>query len=198
MAAAVFVLHVSPAAAPPVLSGISSVALLFSHQSFSLLNCSFLPSELTLAGVRPSSLLCVCMALLGTGLSLTAHFVKSLSFVCDDSPPRISACLPNSRGQKDPRLLPKHLNAIQPVTFIHPSSLASSPCVAVCLSFLSGSPGAYILHLTSNSRASSLDGSPRKQPSLPTHTQFPRYYATAGGKHHDTSHTLCSRSSPSQ
>lgn len=55
----------------------------FSHHSFSLLNCTlFLLSELALARVR--------MVLLGTGLSLTAHFVKSLSFVCDDCPPRIS------------------------------------------------------------------------------------------------------------
>lgn len=145
------------------------------------------------------------MTLLGTGLSWTARFVKSLSLWWLPPSYLRAACVPNSRGQKDARLLPKHLNTSQPATFIYPSSLASSRRVAVFLSFLSASLRTDILHLTSNSRALSVDGSPRKQPSLPTppppqthmHTQFPMYYATAGGKHHDSSHTLCSRSSPS-
>lgn len=108
------------------------------------------------------------MTLLGTGLSWTARFVKSLSLWWLPPSNLRAACVPNSRGQKDARLLPKHLNTSQPTTFIYPSSLASSRRVAVFLSFLSASLRTDILHLTSNSRALSVDGSPRKQPSLPT------------------------------
>lgn len=81
--AAVFILpcHLPLLPSFPLSPPLQLTVLPFSHHSLSLLNCtSFLPPERALART----------VLLGTGLSLTAHFVKSLSFVCDDCPPRIS------------------------------------------------------------------------------------------------------------
>lgn len=124
-------------------------------------------------GIPPP--LCVHMILLSMGLSLTSHFVKSLSFVCVDYTLLyfMRACVLNSRGQEDARpcmcLLPRHSNTIQPATFIHPSSPASSAPVAVFLSLHSPSPGTHVARLTRNSTASSQNGSPRNQASLPTH-----------------------------
>lgn len=85
----------------------------------------------------PSSLACAHMILLGTGLSLTAHFVKSVSFVCDDCPLLVFPEQLASRtavARRMPVCSQNTLNPIQAATFVHPSSLGFlSPCPGLSL-----------------------------------------------------------------
>lgn len=106
--------HVICLCSPRFLCHLLSSLLSFSHHSFSLLNCtSFLLSELAVARVG--------MVLLGTGLSLTAHFVKSLSFVCDDCPlvSQSSLC-PEQQGPEGSSSAPKTLKHYS-THHLHPS-----------------------------------------------------------------------------
>ena len=179
----------SPPPKPYCHSSLLSISQIFPRASY----CRTSDYSYFMSSVSLSCLLsCLSMIL----LSLTAHFVKSLSLFVMITPSFLrAACVPNSRDQKDARLLAKHLNT-EPATSIYPSSLARSCRIAVFFSFLPESLRTDILHLTSNSRASSLDESPRKQASLhppqppPPHPHTPPPQNPKTPKTHTHTHTL--------